>query len=104
MCDIVNIKYHVTPIDTIIFQLTLTLLTVTPELGFEPVWSWNHSPAFGAVKPAVSLSEGHGRKHVRHIVALIAQINLCARLKQNRSRGSVWMINCLKMNGIFLLS
>ncbi len=62
------------------------MLTVTPELGFEPVWSWNHSPAFGAVKIAVSLSEGQGRKHVRHIVALIAQINLCARLQPEQKQ------------------
>lgn len=59
---------------------TYSMLTVTPELGLEPVRPRNHSPALGAVNFAVPLSEAHRKKHVCHIVALIAQINLCACL------------------------
>lgn len=70
--------------------VSVSVLTVSPELGFEPVWSRQHGPAFGAVDISVALGEGHGREHVRHVVALIAQLDLCARLQpQANTVGSV---------------
>lgn len=65
--------------------------TVTPELGLEPAWSRTHRPAFGAVALALRLAEAHGRKHVRHVVTAVAQVNLRARLEpeQNVSRNPV---------------
>lgn len=61
------------------------LLTVAPELGLEPAWSGEHGPAFGAVDVALRLPEGHGRKHVRLVVAVVAQVNLRAGLEAAQS-------------------
>lgn len=57
------------------------LLTVAPELGLEPAWSGEHGPASGAVGVALRLPEGHGRKHVRLVVAVVAQVDLRAHLE-----------------------
>lgn len=62
-------------------------LTVTPVLDFEPLWFRNDRPTFKAVLHPVFLSKGHWRKHVRHIVALITQIDLCASLKPKHRQG-----------------
>lgn len=63
----------------------LLLLTVSPELGLEPAWSRDHRPAPGAVNAALRLPEAHGREHVRHVVAMVAQINLGAGLEAEQS-------------------
>lgn len=54
--------------------------TISPELDSEPVWTWDDTPALGAVLLSVHFSERHGRKHVGHVVALKAQIDLGASL------------------------
>lgn len=72
----INLKYSYCN-----WKILTSVLTITPELDFEPVWSWNHRPAFGAVNLAVCFGERQGRKHVCHIVALITQIDLCACLQ-----------------------
>lgn len=64
--------------------VSVLVLTVAPELGLEPAWSRKHGPAFGAVSAALRLPEAHGRKHVRHVVAMVAQIDLRARLEAKR--------------------
>lgn len=64
--------------------------TVPPELDFEPAWSWNHTPALGAVNLPVLLSEGHRRKHVGHVVAIEAQLNLGACLQVHTTRKWVY--------------
>lgn len=62
------------------------MLTITPELGQEPARSRQHGPAFGAVNAALRLPEAHGRKHVRHVVAEVAQIDLGARLEAKQRK------------------
>lgn len=56
------------------------MLTITPVLGFEPTGSWQHRPPLGAVLFSHALRKGHGWKHVRHVVALEAHLDLRARL------------------------
>lgn len=71
--------------------VSVLALTVAPELGLEPAWSRNHGPAFGAVSAALRLPEAHGRKHVRHVVAREAQIDLRARLEaKQRGEQRCW--------------
>lgn len=66
-----------------LFKCILTksvLLTITPVLGFEPAWPWQHRPALGTVLLSHAGCKGHGGKHVRHVVALEAHLDLRARL------------------------
>lgn len=60
--------------------------TVPPELCVEPAWAGQHRPASGAVMAALRLPEDHGWKHVRHVVAMVAQVDLGARLAAERGR------------------
>ena len=83
-------------------QDAVELLTVSPILRFQPAGPWDHTPSLGAVRLAVPLREGHGRKHVRHVVAVIAQFNLCTRLQTTERRldsGLVVRVSTLKMRG-----
>lgn len=63
----------------------LLVLTIAPELGLEPAWSRKHRPAFGAVGASLRLPEAHGRKHVRHVVAMVTQVNLGAGLQAEQN-------------------
>lgn len=61
------------------------MLTITPVLGFEPSWPWQHRPPLGTVLLPHALCKGHGGKHVRHVVALEAHLDLRARLNINNN-------------------
>ena len=55
-------------------------LTVSPVLGLEPARSRGDAPTLGAVRQPLRWGERHGREHVGHVVALVAQLDLRARL------------------------
>lgn len=70
-------------------RVVCSRLTVSPELEPEPARPGLHPPALGAVQLAGVLGEGHGGEHVRHVVALVAHLDLRAGL-QPRRREEMW--------------